>query len=171
MKKLIFCCLAGTLVTACSLAQWTQINIEGGPMDFLVAGQGGNIFAAGKGGIFKTSDNGTSYTFLSGFKPIDTSLAVIGLVKSQLSIFAQTHEGIMKSDDNGTTWVSVLGNLPMTNTNFRGLACPDGQTLWALASIGFGKIKLRASIKTMESVIASRILVVEKLQTKRRMAA
>ena len=129
MKKsvLLFCAALWTLafLPTKSEADWTRSN---GPwsatvMDILA--NGSNLFSATRGGgVFRSTDNGSSWT------PLDNGLTnpyVNSLVVSGSSLFAGTTTlyggiggGVFRSTDNGTNWMAASTGL--TNTNVWSLA-------------------------------------------------
>ena len=100
------------LVQIC-LAQWVQTNGPyGGPVNcFAVSGT--NLFA-GIGGLFVSTNNGTSWTEI-GF----TNYNVNALAVSEGNLFAGTDGGgIFLSSDNGANWSAVNQGLPKDNYGY-----------------------------------------------------
>ncbi len=118
MKKLILLLLAFTGSINFTYAQWQSTN---GPSHFPItsmAASGTNIFVgSGGGGVFLSSDSGTTWTAVNNGL---TDTTVTSLVISGASIFAGTGRGIFLSTNNGTTWTDV--NNGLSNTNVTSLA-------------------------------------------------
>ena len=78
-------------------------------MSLLVDGT--NIFAGTRnGGLFKTSNNGNSWTAVNN--GIMSSSAIFALSKSGANIFAGASNGLYSSSDNGINWAFV-SNIPL----------------------------------------------------------
>jgi hypothetical protein len=106
-------------------AQWVQTNGPyGGTVNALVA-SGTNLFAGTyDGGVFLSTNNGTSWS-QTGL----TNTNVHALAVSGTNLFAGTGwAGVFLSTDNGTSWTAV--NTGLTNTNVYALAV-SGTNLFA----------------------------------------
>jgi hypothetical protein len=86
---------------------------------------GGNIFAGTRGGVFLSTNNGTSWTTVSAGI---TDTMIYSLAVAENEIFAGTDDGVFISTDNGTSWTAVATGL--TNTRIRTLIVCDG-TIYA----------------------------------------
>ncbi len=75
---------------------------------YCFAVSGTNIFAGAPGGVFLSTNNGTTWTSVStGLKnDVVSALAVSGE-----NIFAGTNGGVFLSTDNGTSWTSASSGL------------------------------------------------------------
>ena len=134
--KLILC----TLVSVASffansspmLAQWVQTNGPEGGAIIALAVSGANLFAgADSGGVFLSTNNGTSWTAASTGL---TDTGVVALAVSGTNLFAGTYTGgVFLSTNNGTSWTAV--NSGLTSTNVRCLAV-SGSNLFAGTSRG-----------------------------------
>jgi photosystem II stability/assembly factor-like uncharacterized protein len=82
-------------------AQWIPTNGPGMGSVVALAVSGNDIFAGSAGGIFLTTDNGTSWTsvYRYGDLPNIRAIAVDGS-----NVFAATTDGIILSTDNGKNW-------------------------------------------------------------------
>ena len=112
MKKSI--CLAGTIVIFTGVvfsplfrldAQWRQTEgTDGSSIRSLVV-DGNNLLAGTSGGIFRSSDNGATWTS-SGSGLNDTSIT--SLVKSGNKLYASTlYNGLFFSTNGGTNWIAI----------------------------------------------------------------
>ncbi|MBC7774161.1 MAG: T9SS type A sorting domain-containing protein [Phycisphaerae bacterium] len=92
-------------------AQWVQTNCPtGGGINAFAVKETYLFAGTGGGGIFRSDDNGTSWTPVnSGLTNTDvSSLAVNGVY-----LFAGTSGGIFRSDDNGANWTSINSWIPL----------------------------------------------------------
>ncbi|MCX6145244.1 MAG: T9SS type A sorting domain-containing protein [Ignavibacteriales bacterium] len=111
-------------------AQWLQTNGPyGGKVNcFTVSGT--NLFAGTYGGVFLSTNNGTSWTAVN--TGLNTS--VLSLAVSGTNLFAGTSGGgVFHSTNNGTSWTAV--NTGLTNTYVFALAI-SGANLFAGTSGG-----------------------------------
>src|ERR1700752_4430909 len=100
MKKSLFSFLL--VASSCTaFAQWTQIPKEGGELrDIMVTPSG--ILAASGGGVYKSTNTGTSWSYSSnGLYAADSSIACRQFAKTATAIFALTDNGIAKTTDDG----------------------------------------------------------------------
>jgi photosystem II stability/assembly factor-like uncharacterized protein len=67
-----------------------------------------------KGNLYKSADNGTSWTPVAQIPYTVTSVAVLGNY-----IFAGTSKGIYRSADNGVSWTAVNSGLPLLGGNLQ----------------------------------------------------
>ena len=108
-------------------AQWVEMNngLYGGNITSIaVTASGNNIFAGTPGGVFMSTNNGSSWT-----KTGLTSINVQSLASSGNNIFAGTkNNGIFLSTNNGSSWAPV--NTGLTNTNVVSLAI-SGSNIFA----------------------------------------
>ena len=104
-RALIVVCLL--LFENRAYAQWVQTNGPyGGRVNSIVV-IGDNIFAGTSGGgVFRSTDNGTSWTAVNSGLPItsDYPFIVSDFTASGDNIFAATEKGVFRSTDNGTSW-------------------------------------------------------------------
>ncbi len=102
-----------------SAQQWTQTSGPGGGSVQCFAANGSKIFAGTwSGGVFLTTNNGTSWTAVNSGLPTDSW--VYSLADSGSKIFAGTNTGVYLSTNNGATWsVTDTGQL---NTGVLSLA-------------------------------------------------
>jgi len=78
---------------------------------------GTKLFAGTDGGIFLSTDNGTSWTAVNTGL---TNTTVHALAVSGANLYAGTEGGVFLSTDNGTSWTAV--NTGLTNTTVLSLA-------------------------------------------------
>ncbi|MCL6493864.1 MAG: T9SS type A sorting domain-containing protein [Ignavibacterium sp.] len=126
MKTITCIRLLFTLIfttTSPILAQWVQTNGPYGGYVRSLAVSGTNLFAGtfGGGGVFLSTNNGTSWT------AVNTGLTfnrVYSLAVSGTNLFAGTWGGgVFLSTNNGTSWTAV--NTGLTNTYVSSLAVSD----------------------------------------------
>jgi len=90
-------------------AQWIQTNGPYGAYVNSIAVSGRNLFvAASPGGIFLSTNNGTSWDAVNGGL---TTKAVWSLCVSGTNIFAGTYVEVYLSTDNGSSWTLVNNGL------------------------------------------------------------
>ena len=106
MKKTLFSFLL--VASSCSaFAQWTQLPKEGGEIRDIIVTPGG-ILAATDGGVYKSTNTGTSWTYSSnGLLTADSSISCRQFAQTPTAFFVATDNGIAKTTDNGATWVSA----------------------------------------------------------------
>ena len=111
--------LALIFASAHSYAQveWQSTNgPEGGTIDAVFVGDNGDIFAGNNpGSIFKSTDNGDSWSLLYG----DFGFVRINEIAANSTgdLFACTNRGLFRSSDNGASWL-VLENGLLNNHVF-----------------------------------------------------
>ena len=117
------------LSTTTEFAQWTrQKAIEGGFIRAM-AMNGNYLFAGSDGGVFLSTDNGTSWIETSNGI---TNTNIQALAIKNDTLFAGTKgAGVFRSIDNGTSWTSTTLN----NTYLNTLLIKD-QSLFAGTSTG-----------------------------------
>lgn len=92
-------------------AQWTSSNGPyGGDVQSILA-NGSNIFIGTKYGIYRSSNNGASWTEMNNGL---TSTHVLSLAVAGNSLLAGTIKGIFISSDNGQNWKAI--NTGLTST-------------------------------------------------------
>ena len=99
-------------------AQWIQTNGPGGGHVRTFAVSGTNLFAGTIGGVFLSTNNGTSWTAVNtGLTNTNAS----ALAVSGTNLFAGTYSGgVYLLANNGTSWTAV--NTGLTNTYVNALA-------------------------------------------------
>jgi photosystem II stability/assembly factor-like uncharacterized protein len=127
MKRSIFVLLAAAGLGLClpraSFAQWVHVPGPGGcRVDNLIA-VGTSLFADTEWGLFRSSDNGASWTAVdrNAVKGtvLDRDTARRGVIRGTqclaegaTNIFAMTHDGFLRSTDGGATWSRLTAGLP-----------------------------------------------------------
>ena len=106
-------------------AQWIQTNVTYGGNVRTLAVSGTNLFAGTSGGVFLSTNNGTSWTAASTGL---TNIYVHALAVSGTNLFAGTDGGVFLSTNNGTSWTAASTGL--TNTSIYALAV-SGTNLFA----------------------------------------
>ena len=113
MRSQIICfALAVVLLSPYASGQWIQANGPYGGHVYCFAVKGTNLFAGTAGGVFRSTNNGTSWT------AVNTGLtytSVDALAVSGTNLFAGTENGVFLSTNNGTSWTAV--NTGLTNTS------------------------------------------------------
>ncbi|MGD0338143.1 MAG: FG-GAP-like repeat-containing protein [Bacteroidota bacterium] len=96
-------------------AQWQQTNGPYGGTISCFAVSGTNLFAGTYfGGVFLSTDNGTSWSAVNTGLPI---IRVNALAVSGTNLFAGTPSGVYLSTNNGTSWTAVNNGLTYTSVN------------------------------------------------------
>jgi hypothetical protein len=131
-----------------SIAQWQQTNGPSGRI-YSFALYGTNLFAGGDGGVFLSTNNGTSWTSVNNANMITTDV-VSSLVVSGADLFAATQRGVFLSTNKGTNWSVVetdgsINSLVVSDTNlfaggnFGVWLSNDNGTSWnAVNNVGLG---------------------------------
>ncbi len=96
--------------------QWTQITLSPAPADIYLIrrkASNGNIFLAASNGVWKSTDDGASFTQvgLSGTDVISLAVSSTGN-----NVFAGTANTLYKSTDNGSNWTEV-GKMNVSSTD------------------------------------------------------
>jgi hypothetical protein len=120
-----------TLHVDASHAQWVQTNgPKGGSIRSFVAvpnGAGGSSLFAGQFRVWRTDDNGASWTHLGNgmTDPNAFTLLAVPNASGGNDIFAGTNGGVFRSTNNGASWSPI--NNGLTNLSIYALASgPDG---------------------------------------------
>ena len=139
MRNLIAIFLVGILILLSipqwAGAQWVQAANPGGGWITAIVVSGTNLFASTrKGGVFLSTDNGTSWRAVNSGLPKETDFQCLAV--SGTNLFAGSVEhGIFLSTDNGTSWTAVNSGLPekssvwrlaVSGTNLFAAVGPDG---------------------------------------------
>jgi hypothetical protein len=93
-------------------AQWSQTTAPTNQKVLCMVSTGSNVFAGFAGsGVYRSSDNGNSWTDLSEELPSDITINT--LLASGSNLFAGTYGyGVYVTGNNGSTWDSVINGLP-----------------------------------------------------------
>ena len=87
-------------------AQWQQTNGPYGVQIYSIVTSGNTIFAGTSSGLYKSSNNGSSWTLITNGVLENNSFR--SLTISGDSIYAGTSNGnIFLSTDNGSSWISI----------------------------------------------------------------
>jgi hypothetical protein len=105
-----FACLFLLLHSSVIHADWAQKNGPIGRMAGAFAMKGSNLFVGGMGGVYLSTDNGSSWTEVN--KGL-TDKIVMTLAVSGSYVFAATYSGVFRSANNGDHWSPV--NTGLTN--------------------------------------------------------
>jgi hypothetical protein len=163
------------LLRAESAAQWVQTNGPCGGSVNCFAVTGPNLFAGTEGGgVYLSTDNGTSWTAVNTGL---TTTTVLALAVSGTSLFAGTYHGVFRSTNNGTSWtlvntgmkpsfvlsLAVSGPYLFAGTSGGGdgtsgggvYVSTDNGTSWSEASAGLGGTDVNAFAVSGTNIFAS----------------
>jgi hypothetical protein len=134
LRLCFFISLVGDLLISPSFvsAQWVEKSnsLYGGFITSLAV-NGTNLFAGTGSGVFRSTDNGTSWTAVNTGL---TNLQIQSLAVSGTNLFAGTFGGgVFRSTNNGTTWNAI--NTGLTNQQVQSLVV-NGTNLFAGTSGG-----------------------------------
>jgi ligand-binding sensor domain-containing protein len=125
---------SGVYLSANKGASWTAVN-TGLPLYKYIntlAVDGPNLFAGTPGGVFVSTNNGTSWSATTGVAGIDVHAFAV----SGPNLFAGTWDyGAFLSKDNGRSWTAVNTGLPLDLLTVHSLAA-SGTTLFAGTEFG-----------------------------------
>ena len=138
-------------------AQWVQTLGPYGGRVSCITSCNSKIFAGGSGGVFVSSDNGTTWQAVNNGLP--TGVFVNTFAVSGTTLYAGTNQGVYKSLDNGISWTDIntglnyinVLSLAVSGTNiFAGtyyggvyLSTNSGAT-WSLVNTGFKHTEITA---------------------------
>jgi photosystem II stability/assembly factor-like uncharacterized protein len=106
---------SAALHTSAARAQWVQTNGPYGGDVMSITSLGTNIFIGTAGGVFESTDSGTSWQRRSNGLPASSYWETLATYGS--NIFAGTNgNGVYRSTDSGTSWVSASNGLPNSYT-------------------------------------------------------
>jgi len=153
--KIIYAAEAGGLVVSCmTQASDGSIYFGTGEMYFTaMSGPNGDLTSGSRGGgIYKSTDKGLTWTFLSSTDPATKGSRWYNIqsVKTDptnaSTVYAATYSGLMKSTDGGTTWNSITMPDGASAQIFIDLILsPDGKTIFT-ASYAAGRCRLFRSV-------------------------
>ena len=135
--SLLVATIAGAVSTARpTQAKWDAVITSGFPrgrlrtVQTLVLGPDRqDIFAGTSDGVFRSVNNGDSWTAVNNGLP-DSIVLSLAVGPDRQSLFAGTSEGVFRSVDNGESWTAV--NNGLTTLSISSLVVgPDGQSLFA----------------------------------------
>lgn len=102
------------------LAPWSSVSAQnfwqptngpyGGFINALVINASGHTFAGGTGGIFRSTDNGSSWTNVNN-RLSPNALAI----NASGHIFVGSGSNIFRSTDNGMTWTAINSGLTVSS--------------------------------------------------------
>src|SRR5229473_2797837 len=122
MKRILLVCFLAFLCCKWqSQAQWIQTNGPYGGFVGAFAASGSNVFAGTfGGGVFLSTDNGTSWRAVSTGL---TNTSIHALTVIGTNVFAGTGGGVFVSTNSGTSWTSASSG--MTTANVKSLSVSD----------------------------------------------
>ncbi len=112
MKKVIYTILVliivhSTLNIENCMCQWVQTNGPGPPNLYCLANSGTNIFCGTSlGGVYLTTNNGTSWTAVNNGLP-GPDFTTSALAVSGANLFAGLGSGVFLSTNNGSNWTAA----------------------------------------------------------------
>src|SRR5271169_2161644 len=116
------------LLLSTASAQWVKTNVApSGDYISSIVVKGENIFAGTEGGVFRSTDNGKSWTAAdSGLATLHNNHDVICLTISGANLFAGAeYGGVFRSTDNGTSWTAADSGLRLINNPINSLVVSD----------------------------------------------
>jgi len=125
---------SGVYLSTDTGASWTAVNTGLLPYRYIntLAVDGANLYAGTTGGIFVSTNNGTSWSAATGV----TGMDVHAFAVSGANLLAGTWDyGAFLSTDNGTTWTAVNTGLPQDLLTVHSLAA-SGTILFAGTEFG-----------------------------------
>jgi hypothetical protein len=134
----IFCTLfacgkidVGPKKTTTNALTWTQASALASLNVYQLAVSGSTVFAATSGGLYSSTDAGSSWTKAGGGLPANASASTVAVNGS--NIYAGTTAGIYYSTNTGTTWTAVASSdvalptaLAVIGNNFFGASLTGG---------------------------------------------
>ena len=110
---------------------WGPANLQTLTLDYAVTPNG--IFAAGFGGVWRSTNGGTAWTAASG--GIEGRIVQgIAATANGANLFAGGEFGVYRSTDDGATW--SLANSGLTDPRINTLLSPDGTNVFAAGGGG-----------------------------------
>ena len=110
LSRVFFCLELFIFVVTIASSQWTQTDGPYGGSVLCFAKSGSNVYAGTQGGgIFLSTNDGTSWTFIGApFRP-DSVRAIAAI---DTNIFAvSSARGVYRSTDSGATWIEINNGL------------------------------------------------------------
>jgi hypothetical protein len=93
------------IISYSSIAQWTRTNLTNSGYPSCIVVNDTNIFVGTGSGVYRSSDNGTSW------KQVNTGLTTTGInamiLKGQNLFVGTTSSGIFRSNNNGESWTQT----------------------------------------------------------------
>ena len=106
--RLLLSLLCGASSIALAQDYWQQTSgPEGGRVYAITRSSNGNVFAGATGGVFKSTNNGTSWSFLG----LPTTRVTSLISTSASSLTAATYDYLWRSTDEGSTWSQITNGL------------------------------------------------------------
>src|SRR5512135_326146 len=102
--RTILVSLAIILFCSFARAQWVQTNGPESGEAFCLAAGGKDLFVGTEDGVYRSSDDGTSWLPTGLRNTIVLSLAIKFAGESDTSLFAGEAGGVVRSTNNGASW-------------------------------------------------------------------
>ena len=114
----------------------------------------GNALLAGVvGGVYRSSDGGTTWLDSSGGLPAETTVwSLDSFTYLPSTVLAATSAGVFRSTNNGSTWVPMSDGIPAGATVLRVMADQTSPTRWFAVTGGDGIFRSTDSGQTWQQV-------------------
>jgi ligand-binding sensor domain-containing protein len=128
MKNLKYFFTISIIIFYSSLnAQWIQVNDPFGGQVYSLAGSPNvtsstNLFAGTEGGIFLSTNDGTSWKIAS----YSLNTIVFAIAISDTNLFVGNNTGVLLSKDNGTSWTEAITGLDNKYVNALAISSASG---------------------------------------------
>ncbi len=133
--------LTAALTTSAAHAQWVQTNGPYGASVYSITSFGNDIFIGTEGGVFESTDSGSSWQKKSDGLPADSYIETLTSCGS--NIFAGVgRNGVYRSTNSGDTWSSASVGLPNSfivnalGSDGRSLFIPNGASTYTSSNGG-----------------------------------
>lgn len=132
---------AFTLIATLSVGQWQPYNTGLNAVRSVTTQDGAIYLASYPNGVFKSTNDGGSWTDVNSGLPVSGSSIFARSVGSNAThLFAGTHSGIYRSANGGTSWEAANGSLTASNQVYANKFFRFGNTTFAVftGSVGTG---------------------------------
>ncbi len=130
-SMLIFFVITLALVTFSQTPQWEFMGLDGEIIEDIAIDDSGNVYVASYQGVYKSSDNGTTWLFKNNGLEIAEALKLFIDYEGNIYLgavgFSNTGCGLYKSTDGGEYWAKIadtLNNKPV-NTFYDVIVIPN----------------------------------------------
>jgi hypothetical protein len=181
MKKLFFISmLLLVLMPAALVAQWSKLSTTDSTAKYIykIVSHGSNVYAATDKGLFRSSDDGATWTNLTHSNSVTQGQDTVHTVAFYTSgitatMFISTNSKVFASTDDGVTWAQKTTGLPAgiaigafaqvgtrllgsiaTNTGGTVYASTDGGNSWDTSGTGIGNKRVNCFLVDGSNVYA-----------------